>query len=233
MEDKPNYYAVIPANVRYDNELKANEKLLYGEITTLTSKTGSCWASNTYFSSLYNVKPNAIATWIRHLKEKKYIEIDYQYKDNTKEIQQRIIKIGGIQKDTTSYPKEYEGGIQKDTHNNTSNTNNTSKKEIYKERFKKPTLDEVKEYCLERQNGIDAQYFIDYYTKIGWVYGKNKIPIKDWKACIRTWERNRKPYEVQTEELPDWFDKKIEKKETDDETKRLIAEIEGTPTNNN
>ena len=96
--EKPNYYAIIPANVRYDSELRANEKLLFGEITALTDKYGECWANNKYFSELYNVKPNAIATWIRHLKEKGLISIEYEY--NGKEITKRIIKIGDIQKDS-------------------------------------------------------------------------------------------------------------------------------------
>lgn len=135
MNEKPNYYAIIPAEVRYDNTLRPNEKLLYGEITALAQKTGECWASNKYFSDLYGVKDNAVATWIRHLKEKKYILIDYEYKG--KEIQKRIIKIGGIQKDSTYsqkdmgvFTKRYEGGIQKGEENNTS-INNTSINNIY------------------------------------------------------------------------------------------------------
>lgn len=132
MNEKPNYYAIIPANVRYDNELRANEKLLYGEITALTQKTGECWASNKYFSELYDVKQNAIATWIRHLKEKKYIRVDYVYKG--KEIEKRCIKIGDIQKDTTYSQKDNRGGIQKGEENNTSSINNTREKEIYKEK---------------------------------------------------------------------------------------------------
>ena len=65
--------------------------------------------------------------------------------------------------------------------------NNTPKTEK-KERFKAPTVEEVKEYCTERGNNIDAQHFVDYYSARGWMLGKNHI--KDWKACIRTWERN-------------------------------------------
>ena len=53
--------------------------------------------------------------------------------------------------------------------------------------FKKPTLEEVKEYCKERNNNIDAEYFMDYYESKGWMIGKNKM--KDWKASIRTWEK--------------------------------------------
>ena len=55
-------------------------------------------------------------------------------------------------------------------------------------RFVPPTLQEVKDYCSERKNNVDAERFFDYYSTNGWVQGKNK-PIKDWKACIRTWER--------------------------------------------
>ena len=62
MEEKPNYYAIIPAEVRYDKQLKPNEKLLYGEITSLATKTGECWASNNYFADLYEVEPETITS---------------------------------------------------------------------------------------------------------------------------------------------------------------------------
>ena len=55
-------------------------------------------------------------------------------------------------------------------------------------RFKKPTLEEVKAYCLERKNNVDAEKFIDYYESNGWRVGKN--PMSNWKAAVRTWERN-------------------------------------------
>lgn len=183
MEEKPNYYAVIPANVRYDNDLRANEKLLYGEITALAQKTGECWANNKYFSELYEVQPNAIATWIRHLKEKEYILVDYEY--SGREIAKRIIKIGGIQKDNTSYSKRYKGGIQKGEENNTS-INNTSKKEIYKER---PTLEEVRDYCINvRHNNVDYQKFYDYFNEGNWIDSKGN-KVRNWKQKIITWEK--------------------------------------------
>ena len=55
-------------------------------------------------------------------------------------------------------------------------------------RFTPPTLEEVTAYCIERNNSVDPQHFIDYYTSNGWLVGKNKM--KDWKAAVRTWERN-------------------------------------------
>lgn len=57
-------------------------------------------------------------------------------------------------------------------------------------RFVPPTVDEVREYCEERENGIDPCAFINHYTANGWMRGKTKI--KDWKACVRTWESKRK-----------------------------------------
>ena len=55
-------------------------------------------------------------------------------------------------------------------------------------RFVIPTIDEVKEYCLQRKNNVNAERFIDYYTSNGWQVGRNKM--KDWKAAVRTWEKN-------------------------------------------
>lgn len=55
-------------------------------------------------------------------------------------------------------------------------------------RFAPPKIEEVQAYCKERKNGIEAQHFVDYYESNGWRVGKN--PMKDWKAAVRTWERN-------------------------------------------
>ena len=57
-------------------------------------------------------------------------------------------------------------------------------------RFKRPTIDEIREYCAERRNNVDAEKFFNYYESNGWKVGKNSM--KDWKACVRTWERNSK-----------------------------------------
>lgn len=66
------------------------------------------------------------------------------------------------------------------------------KKERNKEssRFTPPTLDEVRSYCQEHEYSVDAEIFIDYYTSNGWMRGNTKI--KDWKACVRTWERRNR-----------------------------------------
>lgn len=59
-------------------------------------------------------------------------------------------------------------------------------------RFDPPTVEEVQAYCSERNNSVDAQTFVDFYASKGWLVGKN--PMKDWKAAVRTWERNRDGY---------------------------------------
>ena len=81
-------------------------------------------------------------------------------------------------------------------------------------RFTAPTLEEVKEYCAERKNGVDAERFVNYYMANGWKVGKN--PMKDWKAAVRTWERNDfgKPKSVETEhsfDLDDFFNAAVDK----------------------
>lgn len=71
---------------------------------------------------------------------------------------------------------------------------NETKKEVpngTKKKFSPPTVLEVAEYCVERNNGIDAEFFVDFYTTNGWIQGKGK-PVQDWKACVRTWERKEK-----------------------------------------
>lgn len=55
-------------------------------------------------------------------------------------------------------------------------------------RFVKPTLSEIKQYCIERKNNVNAEHFFDYYESNGWKVGKNSM--KDWKAAVRTWERS-------------------------------------------
>ena len=69
-------------------------------------------------------------------------------------------------------------------------------------KFIPPTIEEIKNYCEERGNNIDAEAFFDFYNAAGWVYGKNKIPVKDWKSCVRTWERkNNKDVTKMTMEI--------------------------------
>jgi len=106
---KPNYYAIIPAEVRYNGELTANSKLLFGEITALSSKKGICWATNKYFAELYQVDKKTVSRWIKQLQDCGFISTVMEYDKETKLVVKRSIKI------TTAYPrdKNVQGG-QKD-----------------------------------------------------------------------------------------------------------------------
>lgn len=65
-----------------------------------------------------------------------------------------------------------------------------NKRSAQNKRFVPPTVDEVRAYCEERSNNVDAESFVDYYASTGWMVGKK--PMKDWKAAVRTWERNER-----------------------------------------
>ena len=80
------------------------------------------------------------------------------------------------------------GLVMKPYHTIPYHTNNTNTDNIGRKRFEKPSLADVQAYCAERGNAVDAQKFVDYYESNGWRVGKN--PMKDWRAAVRTWERN-------------------------------------------
>lgn len=147
---------------------------------------------------------------IRHWRMNNYLRNDRykstQYQDELKKLSVDDNLV--YQMDTTGIP----GGIH------SIDKNRLDKNSIDNNRaFKKPTLDEVKEYCLERKNGINPQHFIDFYESKGWMVGKNKM--KDWKACIRTWEKRT------NNTLPIWFDKTNEVKDITKEEKEELEAI--------
>lgn len=166
-DEQPSYYAVIPANVRYDKTLKANEKLLYGEISALANKLGYCYASNSYFSKLYGVSTVSVSNWINDLKKHGYINIAYEKDEsnNTK----RIITIDDpLKKSLRGFKENFKGGIKENfkggikenfKHNNTryNNTsiNNDTSHEIdlnLDELFEKVLNDEI-----ENDKNLEAQ----------------------------------------------------------------------------
>ena len=174
--EKPNYYAIIPADVRYSKKLTPNAKLLYAEITALCNMNGKCTASTKYFATLYNVSKTSIQNWLKILDDNNFITRHNIFKEGSQEILSRHIKL-------VKPPPQ--NNLRDNNNINITNTNLTDSNK--KVRFKKPTLDDVKNYCILRQNNIDAEAFIDFYESKNWQIGKNKM--KDWKACVRTWER--------------------------------------------
>lgn len=86
---KKSYYAIIPANIRYDKRLNAHAKLLYGEITALCNEKGYCWASDSYFAELYKVNKSTIQRWFKQLEKNNYIYREVIYEEGTRKIKHR------------------------------------------------------------------------------------------------------------------------------------------------
>ena len=178
MKEKPNYYAIIPAEVRYSKALTPNAKLLYAEITALCNMNGKCTASTEYFCRVYEVSRASIQNWLRLLEKNGYITRVLIYRQGSKEILSRYIKL--VDKPSLKMCTD-------NTNINITNTNLTDSNT--KVGFVKPTIIDIKEYCKERKNNVDCETFFDFYESNGWKVGKNSM--KNWKASVRTWEKSR------------------------------------------
>lgn len=124
--ENPNYYAIIPANIRYDNTLSGNEKLLYGEITALSNKFGYCNAKNAYFSELYGKHKDTISDWISKLKQRGYIKTEIIKNDLGRVSERRIYPVG---ENAYTYRQKYLDPIGKNTEDNNTSINNKEKEE--------------------------------------------------------------------------------------------------------
>ncbi|MBO5348456.1 MAG: helix-turn-helix domain-containing protein [Clostridia bacterium] len=148
-ENKVSYYAIIPANVRYDSELTDKAKLLYGEITCLSNKEGYCFATNNYFAKLYNCTTRAIQGAISKLQERGYVKIVIE--NNYK----RKIFISSLKGDEKNFTRRYEDiftrGDEKNFTNNNININKIdrlfnyiiNKEQKIPEEFSETNFDEI------------------------------------------------------------------------------------------
>lgn len=139
---------------------------------------------------------------IRHWKQHNYIQSDrYRQTKYTKEREQLQLVENVYRLDTeriqnvSETETQYRLGKDRvrdsiELNNNICSDSAEPSPEQTNKKFIPPTLEEVKQYCKERNNAVDAQSFIDFYESKGWMIGKNKM--KNWKAAVRTWERNNK-----------------------------------------
>ena len=165
MGEKKSYYAIIPANVRYDNNLSANAKLLYGEITALCNEKGYCWATNEYFASLYNTSEKTITRWISNLKESDYIGTEikvFRYEDGTvKKIRYIFLDKNVINQDDNFSTNHIDKNVLNHTDKNVlyNNTiNNNTDNNIKKERKKDTSYDEIINSKIDNQEIKDLLY---------------------------------------------------------------------------
>ena len=194
MNDNRDFKGVwIPKEVWLDTRLNALDKVILIEIDSLDQGENGCYASNEHLATFCQCSKTKVSTAISKLIECGYVYIQ-NFDGRKRELKSRLsnserqsIKICNDDIQNLKESNTYRNTNNNTVSNNIGENNNTPKAEK-KERFKAPTVEEVQEYCTERGNNIDAQHFIDYYSARGWMLGKNHI--KDWKACIRTWERN-------------------------------------------
>ncbi|MGF2053352.1 conserved phage C-terminal domain-containing protein [Vagococcus fluvialis] len=129
MKEEPNYYAIIPANIRYDEDLIQGSKLLYGEITALSNQKGFCWANDMYFANLYKVSKKTIQTWLKSLEVRGYLTREVIYKEGSNEIVSRYIRLCAYPSNENVHTPMHEKVRDNNTSINTT-INNTSNKNI-------------------------------------------------------------------------------------------------------
>lgn len=169
------YFAIIPADVRYDKKLTANAKLLYGEITALANEKGYCWAGDRYFAELYGVSKTTIQSWLKALTDNAYITKELIYREGTKEILNRYIRI-------VVYPTQENLGTptQENLRDNNTSFNNTFNK-TYKEEVdtsSRKYSDEHFRLASKLQNNLSN----DFPKEM------KKVDLNKWADVIRLME---------------------------------------------
>jgi len=180
--ERPNYYAIIPAEVRYSN-IKPNAKLLFGEITALTNKKGYCFASNNYFANLYGVSKNTVSLWITELRQRGFVSVEVIYEN--KQVKERRISITIFNE---RYNEKKEGGVTKKNEDN--NTRLIKNIILRKREFENEVLesDFTNELCAE---------FILYWTELNRSKTKMRFEMeRTWNTIRRLgrWKKNNESW---------------------------------------
>lgn len=183
-----NYYAVIPADVRYDTTISNDAKMLYAEISALANKDGYCFATNQHFEEMFNVSCMTIDRRLGELIRAKHIHREIIKDENKRIVQRRLYLSSKMMipilknEDTPILKFDEENNINKEL----NNINN--KKEKYIKKKEPPTLDEIKEYVNEKNLNVEAQTFFDFYEAGGWHDSQGK-PVKNWKQKALMWDK--------------------------------------------
>ena len=207
-EQKPSYYSILTADVRYHDKLSPFEKLLYSDITALTNKNGYCNASNKYFAKVFNKSISTISRAISNLSDNNIIESILIRDENNEIVQRKIhlkqtVRIPMGENEHTPTCKNDDRGIRKnDKYNNTSNINNIKSNTIKKSNHydlnlileywnnfaKSNGLSEIRQLTPKRINGIKTrqkengfkmQEIFDCIEKSPFLLGTNG---NDWKV---------------------------------------------------
>lgn len=200
----------IPIEVWQDKSLSWSEKILLMEIDSFTSRDIDCYFSDEYIAELLGVTERWASKVVASLVKKGFVErtkfdgrkrylkavplsLRYNLEPNKSSGQNRTKVQGRTEQKFGTEPNKSSGQTSTSVRgnnidNNINLINNSNENIRASKKFVKPSVEEIRAYCEERNNSIDPIYFYDHYEANGWMVGKNKM--KDWKATVRNWERN-------------------------------------------
>ena len=173
----------IPIEIWQNRSLSWNEKILLMEIDSFTAKDRECYISNEYIAELLGISVSWASKCLSHLLElglvrvvkfdgrKRYVESTIQFKADLNE-------------------SSMQDGTKVQHTNNNEYINNNSLYKKGSSRFQKPTIEEIRQYCLGKGYNVDAEQFFNFYESKGWVVGKS--PMKNWRAAVSTWNKREK-----------------------------------------
>ena len=170
----------IPIEIWMNKDLSWNEKILLMEIDSFTSKDRECYISNEYIAELLGVSVSWASKCLSHLLDlglvrvvkfdgrKRYVESTIQFKADLND-------------------SSMQDGIKVPHTNNNEYINNTLSNKDTRQKFVKPSIEEIRQYCQEKGVNVDAEQFFNFYESKGWVIGKS--PMKNWRAAVATWAK--------------------------------------------
>ena len=174
----------IPIEIWQDKSLSWNEKILLMEIDSFTSKGHECYISNEYIAELLGVSMSWASKCLSHLMEIGYVKM-VRF-DGRKRYVESAIQF----KADLNNSSMQDGTLVQHTNIENKYINNNFLYKKSSSHFQKPSLDEIRQYCISRGNKIDPEQFFNFYESKGWIIGKS--PMKDWRAAVRTWEKREK-----------------------------------------
>lgn len=216
-----NNYITVQGWMINDLKLKGTELLVYAVIYGFSQAEGQRYTGSLqYLAEWCGATKRSVQTALKSLTDKGYIQREDKLINGVKFVEYFVgiekISMGGMEKISTNI-------IDINNIDNYINNKTPTKKTA------KPTLEEVQAYCAERQNKVDPAKFYDYYEANGWVQGKAGKPVKDWRACVRTWERNNFDTGKKVQAVPDYMIADYENPKPSaslDETKEIKAMLE-------
>lgn len=179
------YYFTITEEMRAMG-LSGNDLLVYALISSYSQRGNGCYFGGiSFLSEVCGITTRTAHNVLNNLLERELITKNEIFHNGVRYVTFKVCEnISGV-------VKNFQGGSEKIAPNNKrdieidKNNNNKTK------RFVKPTLEEIKAFCLERHNNIDPERFFSYYESNGWKVGRN--PMKNWQRAIITWEKNNAP----------------------------------------